>query len=177
MYYKHTNKSALRSQHMLSDALFNLMKQKPFHQISITEICENAAVGRKTFYRNFELKEDIIDFKLDILYIEFENLIRGLDSDSLLRTYIEFVQKNSELFIIIYNNGFYEDTNKKFTKLLPVTMPTLSLDSITQHYMSNYIIAGIKAILQVWIERNFQESIDEIIEIIRQSQSQLKPIN
>lgn len=177
MYYKHTNKSALRSQHMLSDALFNLMRQKPFHQISITEICENAGVGRKTFYRNFELKEDIIDFKLDILYLEFENIIRELDTDGQLRAYIEFVKKKSELIIIIYNNGFYEDINRKFLKLLPVTMPILSLDSKTQHYMSNYIIAGIKAILQVWIERNFQESIDEIIEIIKNLQSQLKPIN
>jgi len=56
MYFKQKNKTAVRSQNMIADALFSLMKRKPFHQITVTEICAEAAVGRKTFYRNFELR-------------------------------------------------------------------------------------------------------------------------
>lgn len=48
------------------------MKRKPFQQITVTEICQEAAIGRKTFYRNFELKEDVLDFYLDHLCREFE---------------------------------------------------------------------------------------------------------
>ena len=65
MYKKQTNTVAFRSQNMISDALLALMKQYPYHQISITQLCEKAGVGRKTFYRNFEDKHDIIHFQLD----------------------------------------------------------------------------------------------------------------
>ena len=57
MYHKQGNKTAIQSQHMIADALFSLMKHKPFHQITVTEICEEANLGRKTFYRNFELRD------------------------------------------------------------------------------------------------------------------------
>lgn len=72
MYFKQKNKTAIRSQHMIADALFSLMKRKPFQQISVTEICEEAAIGRKTFYRNFELREDVIDFQLDLMCEDYK---------------------------------------------------------------------------------------------------------
>ena len=49
MYHKQVNKTAVQSQHMIADALFSLMKRKPFPQITVTEICDEAAIGRKTF--------------------------------------------------------------------------------------------------------------------------------
>lgn len=84
MYFKSNNKTAIRSQHMISDALFSLMKRKPFQQITVTEICEEAAIGRKTFYRNFESREDVIDFQLDLMC---ENYKRELISLQALKPY------------------------------------------------------------------------------------------
>lgn len=78
---------------MISDALFNLMKRKPFQQITITEICEEAAIGRKTFYRNFELREDIIDFKLDLLCNDYKNELTTLSLENYLYHHFSFIQK------------------------------------------------------------------------------------
>ncbi len=44
----------------LTDALFRLMKEKRFHEISVTEIAKKAGVGRATFYRYFKEKEEIL---------------------------------------------------------------------------------------------------------------------
>ena len=71
MYFKQKNKTAIQSQHMIADAMFRLLKRKPFQQISVTELCQEAAIGRKTFYRNFEKREDVIDFQLDRMCEEF----------------------------------------------------------------------------------------------------------
>ena len=42
------------------DSLFALMKKKKYEDISITDITNKAGVGRVSFYRNFNTKEDII---------------------------------------------------------------------------------------------------------------------
>ena len=41
----------------ITDALLKLMKEQSFNDISISQICDEAGVGRASFYRNFENKE------------------------------------------------------------------------------------------------------------------------
>ncbi|MGN0572177.1 MAG: TetR/AcrR family transcriptional regulator [Candidatus Fimenecus sp.] len=62
--YQGKNPSALRSQQWLTDSLLCLMTEKPFAQITISEICKNADVSRQTFYNFFETKEDILRFNI-----------------------------------------------------------------------------------------------------------------
>ena len=44
----------------ITDALLNLLRDKPVGDISIRELCDLAMIGRASFYRNFESKEDIL---------------------------------------------------------------------------------------------------------------------
>lgn len=44
----------------LTDALLKLLHKKPLQEISISELCAQAGVGRASFYRNFDSKEDIL---------------------------------------------------------------------------------------------------------------------
>ena len=44
----------------ITNSLFELMKEKTYNDISITEITDKAEVNRVSFYRNFTSKEDII---------------------------------------------------------------------------------------------------------------------
>ena len=44
----------------LTEALFILMRNKPFEEITITEISKLAGVSRISFYRNFDSKEDVL---------------------------------------------------------------------------------------------------------------------
>lgn len=94
MYHKQANKTAIQSQHMIADALFSLMKRKPFQQITVTEICEEAAVGRKTFYRNFELREDVIDFWLDLRCEECREVLLPVPTEEQLYHYCVFLKKH-----------------------------------------------------------------------------------
>lgn len=173
MYYRHSNKTAILSQNMIADALFRLLKDKPLQSISVTELCNRAAVGRKTFYRNFDLKEDVIDYKLDLLYKDFTEKLQGKTSDEQLRIYFEFIKENSEIFIILYKNDLSELVNIKFRTMLPYTMPEWTDDSIKQQYISQYIIAGIEGILRIWVERNFVESVDDVVALVLELHSPL----
>ena len=176
MYFRHTNKTAVRSQHMIADALFSLMKRKPFQQITVTELCEEAAIGRKTFYRNFELKEDVVDFRLDQLCGEYKGEILGMTPEEQLRHHLEFTQRHADWFIALYRNGFYETVRAKFAVLLPETMPNWTDDPVEQQYRSQYIVAGVEAIERVWVERGFRESIDQVVAFARRAQDRQVPL-
>ncbi len=176
MYFKQKNKTAIRSQHMIAEALFSLMKRKSFQYISVTEICEEAAIGRKTFYRNFEMKEDVIDFQLDLMFEEYKQELISLPFEQYLYHHFAFVQKNADYFIALYHNGLSSFTNEKFSALLPDTMPIWSDDPIEQEYRSAYIISGIEAIQRVWISRGCVESIDEVVAMAIRAQDKQVPL-
>lgn len=176
MYFKQKNKTAIRSQHMIADALFSLMKRKPFQQISVTEICEEAAIGRKTFYRNFELREDVIDFQLDLMLDNYKMELASLSIEQYLHHHFAFIQENASYFIALYQNGLSSLTDEKFSGLLPDTMPIWSENPIEQEYRSAYIISGIEAIQRVWISRGCVESIDEVVAIAVRAQDKQVPL-
>lgn len=44
----------------LTQALFELMKDKPFSEITITELVGRAGVSRATYYRNYSCKEEVL---------------------------------------------------------------------------------------------------------------------
>lgn len=176
MYFRHKNKTAIRSQHMIADALFSLMKRKPFQQISVTEICKEATIGRKTFYRNFELREDVIDFQLDLMRDDYQAELAGLPIEQHLYYHFSYIQKNADYFISLYHNGLHQLANEKFSVLLPATMPMWSENPIEQEYRSAYIIAGIEAIQRIWISRGCKESIEEVVAIAFRAQEKQIPV-
>ena len=52
----------------IADALLELCAEKPFPDISISEITDRADVGRATYYRHFSSKEDVIAFKFKMIF-------------------------------------------------------------------------------------------------------------
>ena len=161
---------------MIADALFSLMKRKPFQQITVTEICEEAAIGRKTFYRNFDLREDVIDFQLDLLCAEYEKEMMTIPLEKRLCQHFAFVQKNMDYFVIMYRSGLISQLHEKFAVFLPDTMPVWTKDPVEQEYRSQYIIAGIEAIQRVWVERGFKETLEEVVTMAQRAHDRQIPI-
>ena len=63
--YHGNNPTALTSQQMFSDALNELLKQKEFKDISVSELCKLSGVSRQTFYSLFGTKENILLYQLE----------------------------------------------------------------------------------------------------------------
>lgn len=165
MYYRQKNKTALRSQYMIVDALFILMGRKPLQSITVTEICEEAEIGRKTFYRNFETREDVIDLRLDLLLEEYREAVKEYEAEERLHLHFQFIHRHADLLILLYRNGMIEAVNRKFSVLIPEAVPVFSEDPVKQEYMLQFVTLGLEGIEEVWIRRGFQESIEEIVEM------------
>ena len=44
----------------ITDALFLLMREQPYTDIRVTDLCARAGVARTTYYRNYRSKEEVI---------------------------------------------------------------------------------------------------------------------
>ena len=167
MYYRQKNRTALRSQQMIVDALFILMDRRPFQNITVTEICEEAAIGRKTFYRNFETREDVIDLRLDRLLEEYCATVQGHEPEERLCLHFHFIHRHADLLILLYRNGMSDAVNRKFSVLIPEILPIFSEDPVKQEYLFQFAALGLEGIEQVWIRRGFQESTEEVVEMAK----------
>jgi AcrR family transcriptional regulator len=54
-----TDRRVLRTRDALGDALIELMRTKPFDDITVQEVLDRAGVGRSTFYAHYSDKEDL----------------------------------------------------------------------------------------------------------------------
>ena len=58
-----------QSRRMIEEALFLIMEEKPYAQITVSEIAKTADVSRRTFYRMYHEKDEV-------LHCYFESLCR-----------------------------------------------------------------------------------------------------
>ena len=169
MYTKQKNPIAIRSQQMISEGMIRLMKRISYQKITVSDLCEESAVGRKTFYRNFESKEDVIDFQLDQLLREYEEEQNPIPLEKKLHFHFSFLEKHMEYLTLLYFNGLMPMMYAKFNFLIPQIMPIWSQNPVEQRYRSACIVSMINAVVYVWAEREFEESVDEITKIMKQS--------
>ena len=110
------------AQESMTEALFQLMSQKPFSEITITELVEKAGVARATYYRNYSSKEDIIkQFIYDCQSAFWRQYpcaqLSDLIAPERTRALFKFVEDYQELLIVLNKNGLaslYLDYRNQF---------------------------------------------------------------
>lgn len=71
------NPSAIRSKREITNTLLHLMKSLPYNEITVKQILIESHVARKTFYRNFSSKDDVLNAHIDtILYQYVQSLLK-----------------------------------------------------------------------------------------------------
>lgn len=81
-------RNALRSRRLISDALLELLDEKPLDKITVTDITKRADVSRGTFYLHFESVADVIsrlqDDYLAQMNAYFDSLNTALTPDNVM---------------------------------------------------------------------------------------------
>ena len=158
---------------LFKTALIELMQLKPFHKITIKEICEQADPNRTTFYLHYNDQQQLLDDIIDELKEKTAEFIstcayKGLES-KLLSEFLDFIKENGVQFrTIIFNdtNGdvgamILTDTLNDVYDKWPVFG-----DSQKNEYVYTYMIDGVKSILCKWIEHDFNMPSHDLAELI-----------
>lgn len=166
-----TEKSA-QQQQILEQQLLTAMLTTPFHEISISSLCEAASVSRKTFYRLFDRKEDVLDALIDQTIMDFETF-RADDSVGPGALHRFF--------------AYWKGQEKLIEALIRNDMPTLLWERVILHTLREspdiktvfigddqefaretviFYISGLFVLILDWHAEGYRRSIDDISRLV-----------
>ena len=168
--YSSNNPSAVRSQKEITDALLALMHEHPYNEITIKQILLESKLARKTFYRNFDSKDDVLISLLKKNLDEYFDIVNNARG-GVLTTIFEFADRNQELLMLLDKNDMMHivlqclnsfsavmlrDQNKElnpFSKLF---------EGLDQDYLVALNIGAVWNVISLWVHRGMKESPDSI---------------
>ncbi|MBR1821206.1 MAG: TetR/AcrR family transcriptional regulator [Clostridia bacterium] len=160
----------------ITEALLRLMGQKPFEQITITEICRLAGVCRSSFYRNFPSREAILLEYMQAMYRDFflsgevpHARAAGEDPAAFIMPRFMFIKNHRDFFTILNAHGLlyraFEQMNADLMQKISGT------DAPTNSYFRAFMSGACAGVVQHWIEDGFRASVEELVELFASVQS------
>lgn len=154
---------SIRTKDKIRKKLLELLKTDNIESISITDICKDIGINRKTFYRYYKSANDILEelfneLIVDISKIRIEILVGSIGSLEGFFAYLnEFISRNLEYYqllaqskqYIIFINRIEQTFADKLTEI-PTSSITFfaSLDKITAYFL----VSGIASLYARFIQ-------------------------
>ena len=96
------------SRKMIETGLFELMREKDFDKITVSEIAERSDVARRTFYRLYKSKEDVICQHFGKLCQDYKNrypALEGYNIRQISKEYFCFWHQHREFLLLLHKCG------------------------------------------------------------------------
>ena len=149
-------------------ALLNLMRKKAFSEIKVTEIVKLAGVGRTSFYRNFESKEDVMKKHINRLYSEYflTHKLPDMSVEKERRSHMlsrfRFVKQNADFFVLLNKNNLLYEI---FESIDNSTLEKIATIDVKNRYSAAFMSSACVGVIKEWINRKFKETEEELVEV------------
>jgi AcrR family transcriptional regulator len=95
---KNLDRRVRRTRNALGDALLELMQEKKFEDITVQQVLDRAGVGRSTFYKHYQDKDDLFLSDMEEFFEMFSTLlIRGKEASKRVAPVTEFFAHVNEM--------------------------------------------------------------------------------
>ena len=167
---------AEKSKETIASAMLKVMKIYSYDEITVTQITQEAGLSRKTFYRHFNDKEQVLKYLFDSLYQEcVEEIVRsGLSHYwDVVQCYFDFWKKHADVIKLMKRSGllpilFEESYNRSFEVFKIVRTPDfVKANEARLPYMLAYSIGGMQTMLMRWIENDMTVESKDIIDCLK----------
>jgi AcrR family transcriptional regulator len=173
MYHIKDDQRSIRSGELIYTGLVELMREKDFAAITVTDLVEAASVGRTTFYRNFDEIEDVLRMRCDqvveglLVYLQAYRQKHWDESrTTILKPVLRYFYLHSELVELLMNAKRIHLFEEAFRSLFEPFKSTLGTFYGVEEDYVNYVLAlrigGVTNILVHWIETGKKQAPDEL---------------
>ena len=159
----------------MEDALLKLMQTENYQEITIQEITDNAGLSRRTFYRNYFSKDEILEGYFNKIWSEYESLIWqqiDLTLPNIARIFFTVMKKHFDFLTLVNRHHLLPLFLSKIDELLPHTFDEVkgknmpfSKESI--QYALTFSTGGFMRILIRWLNDNAQKSPEEMAAVVK----------
>lgn len=154
---------AEQSKMKIANALLAIMEQYHFKEITITQLSQEAGLSRKTFYRLFADKEDILSYIFNNLYIECLEQMKSHNTQNywdVVQCYFNFWEERKMLLHIFKQNHLlsvlFEGAYKYSFSIFEYRYSKDIVDNFSLHlpYLLAYSVGGMHSMLLKWAEND-----------------------
>lgn len=145
----------------LTDACLLLLQDKTLDSISISELCNTACVGRASFYRNFENKEDIIKTYINRLFSEWISKYEQSDDkpiDELILLLFSHFEKYRDFYSLMNERGLTYLLKDVIVKIFGLTQGLPKIEA----YAKAFFAYSLYGWTETWFQRGMEESAEEM---------------
>ncbi|HHV11460.1 MAG TPA: TetR family transcriptional regulator [Clostridiales bacterium] len=172
--YKGTNPAAKRSQEWIANALVSLMQEKPLEQITVKEIMESSELARQTFYQVFDSKEDVLDYIMDTLFMEYLGHCKTQVIDNLCdaaKLFFQFFAENEPFVEALALNQKVCILQKKCKEYLQdesfLKFTQAGIHNLQEKdFASAFVTSGLVGMLVTWFKSGKALSTEELADIV-----------
>lgn len=153
---------------MFLNALLHLMKKKSFNNISVSELCKEANLSRQTFYVHFSCKEELLDYLITDFSINYNRT-------TVQRDYLQYFLfwYNSRNWVeVLIQNDLWEEMSKKFLRKYYGLLSPQNAHMMDQRFSKKrdqifeFLNSGLMRSVYLWYKNDFQESPEEMAEMV-----------
>lgn len=172
-------RSAVRSRRLINQAFLELLKEKPFEKITVTDIVKQADINRSTFYAHYPDVRGLVEALMDNVVNQSVSLVANLTFEDIFSDPAPFLSglsdigtDNLELYRLLGGSDFaLKQVEKIKTILMEKAISTVDIpENIRQSNMFriqiSFFIGGILNTYQQWLQGNLDCSVEEIMEQI-----------
>ena len=167
--------SGMQSKKWIVESFFDLLSIKPLNSITISEITQNAEVDRRTFYRHFETKEEVISYYIHEEAKQCAEALRqnkSVDNFAIAITFFEACAEMEEMLLILYKQNllhlFLVELNILFPKYQKQLANQEELQMGNREYILAYNIGGFWNLLIKWLEDGCKKTPEQMAVIVEQ---------
>ena len=172
------NPIARQSQAWLTEALLRLMERKPFAEITVTEITQKAGLSRRTFYRIFTTREEVLAHYADTLYAEFVEQLQArpaCDYQEVMRLYFQFWYTHKSFLMLLKRNDLLPMIAQQYGRYFPEVFRLVKADHPLAHdpealsYAMAYSAGGLFSLLLRWAENGMEKTPEEMMALVEKA--------
>ena len=172
-------RNAVRSKTMIRQAFLELLQEKPYEKITVTDIAQRADLNRSTFYAHYpdvqglieEIEEEIINRSMQLLSeVTCQNIFQ--DPKIFLQILVQPVEENKKLYQLLVQSDYagrqLYRINEAFASYV-LNSPEIPENLRSAKYFAvriNFFIGGIINTYCQWLTGELDCSLDDIAEDI-----------
>jgi len=175
--YKHCNtEESARRQRQLEQCLLELMNEQPFGQITIGQICQQADISRKSFYRYFDSKESCLHALLDHTIMDGSTYyLSGGDEEDLVSfctRIFEYWHRQTPLLDALERDRESLQILQRMVRYILEEEPEyarymgIGKDNLLEHIV--FTVGGVMGLILTWHHDGYQKSAEEMGRILSQ---------
>ena len=173
MYRQCTSEKAAAQQRQFEAALQEMLKERLFEEISISELCRRTGLSRKTFYRLYDAKHDVVYAMIDHAILEGESFVPDESvGPGGMHKFLAFWKSKRELLDVMKKNQISALLSQQavihIMNEAPEILRCFGADSDHGRAKMIFYVSGIFALVLTWHDRDFKESIDEMAAMLMQ---------